>query len=135
MISQYGRGPGWPYANPYPSPYSAQHYPTQPAPMMQQAAQQLLPPWLAQMGPQLVPVTFQQPGMQMPAYLTVPEPINPEEHWMWRLVREIFRSMVKSTGHTAASFIDHNPLRAYEIPPEPQPPVLPPPAQQPPQQK
>jgi hypothetical protein len=87
--------------------------------------QQLMPPWVAQLGPQVVPVMYQQPGSQMAAYLTVPEPVDLHEHWFWRLAREVLRSMFKATGHTASSFFDHNPWRAYEPPPTP-PPQLPP---------
>jgi hypothetical protein len=122
-IQQYGRPPvpsipsyQNPYVNPYQTPYA------------QMAPQQLLPPWIAQFGPQLVPVIFQQPGAQIGAYLTVPEPVDPNEGWLWRLVREIIRSMFKSSGHTAASFFDHNPWRPYhapELPALPAPPVQP----------
>jgi hypothetical protein len=54
-----------------------------------------------------VPVQYQTPGAQMPSYLANPEPINPNIPWHQRLWHEIFRSMMKSSGHTAASFFDH----------------------------
>jgi len=120
MIQQYGRGP----VAQYPMQPMAQQYPQQYLPQAPMTMpQQLLPPWVAQFGPQLVPMTFQQPGAQMPAYLSVPEPVDPDEPWGWRLFREVLRSMFKSSGHTAASFFDHNPWRSY-IPP-PAPPALP----------
>lgn len=121
MIQTYGRGPGY---------YPTQGYPVQPL-IPQVAPQQMVPPWMAQFGPQLVPMAFQQPGTQIGAYLTVPEPVSPGEGWFFRLVREIFRSMLKSSGHTAASFFDHNPWKSYAPPPTPPPAALPTPPPQP----
>ena len=125
--TNYGRGPVAP-VQPY-QPMYLQH--AQQAPQPQQALaspQQLVPPWMAQYGPQLVPIVFQQQGMQMPSYLTVPEPVDPNEHWTRRLLRELFRSMLKSSGHTAASFFDHNPFRPYSLPETTAPPPPAPPA-------
>lgn len=79
-------------------------------------ATQLVPPHVAQQGPVLVPMVYQQPGHQMPSYLTVPEPVNLNESWVSRLAREILRSMFKSAGHTTSSFFDHNPMRAHQPP-------------------
>lgn len=53
------------------------------------------------------PVPYPAPGAQMPSYLSIPEPIDEAVHWGVRLVHEIFRSMMKSTGHTTAAFFDH----------------------------
>jgi hypothetical protein len=102
-------------------------YPAQQPVPIPQSPQQLVPPYVAQFGPQLVPVQYQQPGMQMSAYLTVPEPVDPEESWLWRLLREVVRSMFKATGHTAANFFDNNTLRLHDAPTEPinqAPPVI-----------
>jgi len=127
LIQQYGRGPVVQYPmQTYPQYPQYPQYSPQQFPMAM--PQQMLPPWIAQWGPQLVPAMFQQPGAQMSAYLTVPEPVDPEEHWWWRLARELLRSMFKSSGHTAASFFDHNPWHTY-IPPV-APPALPPPEPQ-----
>ena len=62
-------------------------------------------------GPHQVPMPYQAPGAQMPSYLAVPEPMTGNVPWYKRLGREIFRSMVKSSGHTVASFVDHNPIQ------------------------
>jgi len=43
----------------------------------------------------------------MHSYLAVPEPVHDDIHWAKRLFHEIFRSMMKSSGHTTASFFDH----------------------------
>lgn len=84
--------------------------------MMQPHQQYMVAPVIAQYGPQLVPMMTQQPGAQMSHYLTVPEPVNLNEHPLKRLMREIGRSMLKSAGHTGAAFFDHNPWRPYEVP-------------------
>lgn len=74
---------------------------------------QLVPPHVAQYGPQLVATQVQQVGAQMPSYLTVPEPYDPNVPWYKRLFREVFRSSMKSTGHTVSSFIDHTPFAPH----------------------
>ena len=94
---------------------------------MQQMAQ-MVPAWMAQFGPQQVPSPFQQPGMQMPSYLAIPEPVDPSGAGMWgRLFREVIRSLFKSAGHTGAHFFDHNPMKMFAMPQQPQQPQQPPP--------
>jgi len=114
----YGVAPQYPQYPQHPQ-YSYPQYPAQ----TQNPYAQYAPPFIAQMGPQVVPMVFQQPGSQIPGYLTVPEPIDPNEHWFSRLIREILRSMFKSGCHTTASFVDHTPWRRYV---EPELPQLPP---------
>lgn len=72
------------------------------------------PAHIAQFGQQLLPMNYQQPGMQMPAYLTVPEPIDLEVPWYIRLCREIARAMAKGAFHTGANWVDHNPFGQYK---------------------
>lgn len=98
----------------YPMQQPQQMY--QQYPMQQQQPVQYAAPYVAQYGPMMVPVPMQQPGAQMHAYLSAPEPIDPNEHWSMRLGREIARSMAKSSGHTAAHFFDHNPWKLHEPP-------------------
>lgn len=77
---------------------------------------QLVPPWMAQQGPALVPMQYQQPGTQIPGYLSVPEPVVPGDSWFSRLFREIFRSMFKASAHQTASFFDHTPIKEHKPP-------------------
>jgi len=90
----------------------------QPMPQMAPGPQYpyMVAPYVAQQGPQAVPMTYQQPGAQMPHYLTVPEPINLNESPFRRLGREILRSILKAGSHTSASFFDSNPWHPHEIP-------------------
>lgn len=98
----------------YPQPqYFQQQQYFQP---QQFSTPQFAPPWIAQQGPQIVPMPYAQPGGQIPSYLSVPEPVNPNEHWFGRLLREIVRAIFKSSGHTTANFFDHNPFRPYPTP-------------------
>lgn len=87
-----------------PQPYYGYPQPVMVHPMMAQA-------------PYTVPMNYQQPGMQMPAYLTVPEPVLADQHWFWRLMWNIGRSMVKAGAHTTANFVDHTPVNPYQLPP------------------
>lgn len=57
--------------------------------------------------PYVVPMNYQAPGMQMPAYLTVQEPVVAGQHWSVRLLFNIGRAMVKAGAHTTANFVDH----------------------------
>jgi hypothetical protein len=103
-------------------PQMPQQMPMQMVPMGQQmmmpGAQYpfMVAPYIAQQGPQMVPMMYQQPGAQMPHYLSVPEPINLRESPWKRLGREILRSMLKGASHTGAAFFDSNPWRPHEIP-------------------
>lgn len=63
--------------------------------------------------PYQVPMNYQAPGMQMPGYLSVPEPPVDGQHWFTRLLLNIGRSMVKAGAHTTANFIDHTPVNPY----------------------
>ena len=74
------------------------------------------PAHIAQFGQQMVPMNFQQPGLQIPAYLTVPEPVDLGIPWYLRLGREIVRSMAKGMFHTGANWVDHNPFGRYKPP-------------------
>lgn len=74
------------------------------------------PPHIAQWGSVQVPLPFQQPGAQMPAYLTMPEPIRPGESAISVLARTLLRSMMKAFGHALASFVDHTPIRPHRPP-------------------
>lgn len=74
------------------------------------------PPHVAQMGPAQVPLQYQQPGAQMPAYLTMPEPMEDGDSGWRVLVRVLFRSIMKAAGHSMASFFDHTPMKAHKTP-------------------
>lgn len=100
----------------YPQQIQPQYPQYQMQPQQQYQQPQYAAPYVAQYGPMLVPVPMQQPGAQMHAYLSAPEPIDPTEHWFKRLSREVARSMAKSSGHTAAHFFDHNPWKLHEPP-------------------
>jgi len=75
------------------------------------------PPYIAQSGPVNVPLQIQQPGAQMPAYLTMPEPIDHEEGTAKALGRTLLRSAAKAVGHSVSSFFDHVPLKPHKPPP------------------
>lgn len=96
------------------NPQHFQPYP--PPPPALYSGQQFISPYIAQFGPPTVPAPYQQPGAQIPAYLTIQEPINLNEPWFPRLIREIVRAMMKATGHSIANFFDHNPMRAHKPP-------------------
>lgn len=49
----------------------------------------------------MMPVNY-----MMPAYLTMPEPVHPDEGIGGPLVRTLFRSVGKSLGHSLAHFFD-----------------------------
>lgn len=107
-----------------PNPYIApkvppqqfvQQYQQQYQPVQYQQ-QHMVPPWIAQQGPALVPMQYQQPGSQIPGYLSVPEPVVAGDSWLSRLFREIFRSVFKASAHTTASFFDHTPIKEHKPP-------------------
>lgn len=60
--------------------------------------------------PVLVPVNQPMPGAQVPSFLTVPEPSNPDVPMGTRLWRTVYRSMLKAGFVGAANFMDYNPL-------------------------
>jgi hypothetical protein len=98
-----------------------QHY-GQPQHYGQQLPQQFhgatAPTYVAQYGPTNVPMQVQQPGAQMPSYLTMPEPIDHEEGTAKALGRTLIRSAAKAIGHSVSSFFDHVPLKPHK-PPQP----------------
>ena len=67
---------------------------------------QMVPPQQAMM-PWAVPMNFAPPAMQMPGYLTVPEPYVAGQPWYARLGLSVARGMLKATGHVVANFFDH----------------------------
>jgi hypothetical protein len=81
--------------------------------------QNMAPAYMVQFGQQQLPMNFQQPGMQIPAYLTVPEPVDFNIPWWQRLGIEVARSMVKGAAHSVANWVDHNPFGRYNPPPAP----------------
>lgn len=95
-----------------------QHYatvpPPQPVPQYapMPAHQMMVHPAVAQYGPPLVYQPYQNPGMQMPQYLTVPEPVEGIS-WGARLGHELTRSLGKAFGHTLAAYFDSNPFRRH----------------------
>jgi hypothetical protein len=95
---------------PAPTP-SYQHYPQYAAPPPQQqhqpmqqymaAPMQMVPPHVAQYGPQLVYQPYQHPSMQMPNYLTVPEPVMEGDSYMGRLGRDLARRSRTRSPHSS----------------------------------
>ncbi len=83
-------------------PNTVQPHYGQPAPVMVHPSQAAVP--------YMVSMNYQQPGMQMPGYLTVQEPSMEGQHWTVRLMLNIGRAMVKAGAHTTANFVDHTPV-------------------------
>jgi len=76
---------------------------------------QMVPPSWAGL-PAFVPMNVPGLGMQIPSYLTVPEPYNVDVPWYWRLAHNLLRAMGKAGCHTAANFFDHSTVTPYEAP-------------------
>jgi hypothetical protein len=72
--------------------------------------------------PMAVPMNHAAYGAQMPAYLTVPEPVLQGQHWGKRLAYTLIRSMAKAGGHSTANFFDHMTFNPYPVYPQPPPP-------------
>lgn len=81
----------------------------QPAPMdprLTALAQSMTRPVLTPAPQQAQAMQYLSVDYRMPSYLTVLEPIDPEEG-VWRpLGRELLRAILKAAGHTLASFVD-----------------------------
>ena len=105
---------GYPQYQPQQQYYQQPHYPQQ----QQYYQQPMATPYVAQTGPQQVHVQVQQPGAQMPSYLTMPEPIDHEEGTGMALGRTLIRSALKAVGHSVSSFFDHVPLKPHKPPPQ-----------------
>ena len=101
------------YGQPLPPP---QYYGQPQQQVSQPAYGTMAPPHVAQHGPVNVPMQVQQPGAQMPSYLTIPEPIDHEEGTSKALGRTLFRSAAKAMGHSISSFFDHVPLKPHKPP-------------------
>lgn len=80
----------------------------------QQVPVYLVQPQYAPM-PAVVPQNHVQPGMQVPAYLTVPEPYN--GHFAPMFINSVMRAGLKGMFHTAANLMDHFPWGEYGPPP------------------
>lgn len=65
--------------------------------------------------PALVPQNYPQPGMQVPAYLTAPEPM--EQGIVPMFFNSMARAAFKGAFHTAANLMDHVPWGGYAPPP------------------
>jgi len=63
--------------------------------------------------PYAVPMNYSSPGMQMPAYLTVPEPIIPGQSLVRPFAATMGRSVLKALGHAAANWFDHIPWNPW----------------------
>jgi hypothetical protein len=98
--------------------------PVQPArlqptvPVQQYPQAMMVPIEQAYYGQQQVPMNHQQGGMQVPGYLTVPEPMQPGVPWYQRLMTEMLRSAFKGLFHTGANFFDHTPFSPPPRPPQ-----------------
>lgn len=103
-----------PQAPPAPQIQHAPQFYHQPMPQHQPPAQNYVPAHVAQLGPAYVPMPYQNPGSQMPQYLTVPEPVNDNVHWATRLFRELFRAVIKSFGHQLAAHVDSHSFQRHD---------------------
>ena len=134
--SQQVRPPRWSgqsvHQNNQPPPMSQQQYqqwqqqqqwqqPPQQWQQQQWQQQQMVPPWVVGFGPQNVPMPFQQPGAQMPGYLSVPEPFDPRVPGWMRFVVMLLRSAGKAIFHTGAHMADHETFIRHQQPPPPAP--------------
>lgn len=100
-----------------PRPFQQPHIQHVQQPAYMHAPQVLLaPPYIAQQGPMQVPMQYQQPGAQMPAYLTMPEPVAQGEGALGVLFRTLLRSALKACGHSLAFFVDSTPIRPHRPP-------------------
>ena len=93
--------------------------------VQQQQPQQYMQPFVGQSAPLMVspstasvpwavPMNYQAQGAQMPAYLTVPEPIVPGQGTFQPLMYTILRSVLKAGCHSIANFYDHVPMTAWQ---------------------
>lgn len=98
-----------------PQPKTYQQ-PTYQQPGWSQQQTYMVPPHVASWGPQMVPMPYQQPGSQMSAYLSVPEPIDVNVPWYWRLLGDMFRSALKAVFHTGAHVADHQTFTRHQPP-------------------
>lgn len=101
----------------YQAPQPGQQIPVQ-APQMG-TAMAWVPPQQAAV-PMFVPQNYPQPGAQVPAYLTTPEPI--EQGIVPMFFNSCMRAAFKGMFHTAANLMDHVPWGGYPAPP----PAIPP---------
>lgn len=92
-------------------PTQGQVYPVQ-APMMGSAMAWVPPEHAA--APTYVPQNYPQPGMQVPAYLTNPEPVG--QSIVPLFLNSMFRAAFKGAFHTAANLMDHVPWGSYPAP-------------------
>jgi hypothetical protein len=74
--------------------------------------QVMVPPQQAML-PFAVPMNFSPPSMQMPGYLTVPEPAVEGQAWYIRLGLNVARGCLKSAGHVIANWFDHQPFNPW----------------------
>lgn len=100
-----------PVQQPQPSPG---YYPQS---QYAQPQSQMVPPYIASYGPQVVPMPFQQPGAQMPGYLSVPEPIDPSIPGWLRAILSLIRVALKAICHQGSHMADHEPFIRYPQPP------------------
>jgi hypothetical protein len=85
------------------------HVPTMGSPMA------WVPPQQAAM-PLYVPQNYPSPGMQVPSYLTAPEPMD---HGVVPvLINSCLRAALKGAFHTAANILDHIPWGVQSAPPQ-----------------
>lgn len=110
----------------YSVPQPPQPSPPSPPPLQVQTFQPpttynqtMVPPHVASYGPQVVPMPYQQPGAQMPSYLTVPEPFNPEVPGWLRFLIMLLRAGAKAIFHTGAHLADHETFTRHQPPPPP----------------
>jgi len=59
----------------------------------------------------------QAAGAQMPAYLTVPEPMHQGQGTVKPLMFTLLRAVLKAGGHALANYYDHNPVTQWVNPP------------------
>jgi len=81
--------------------------------MYQQQPVMMAPPSVAQYGQQFVPMPYQNPGSQVPQYLTMPEPVYDGERW-GGFLRTMARTGLKAIGLGIAAYVDSYPFRRHD---------------------
>ena len=63
--------------------------------------------------PLMVPMNMPMQGSQIPSFLTVPEPADPNVSPGLQLWRTVYRNMIKAACAGCAGWIDYNPIGRY----------------------
>jgi len=95
-------------------PYQQMMQPA-PQPFVGHAQPMMVHPAAASM-PWAVPMNYASPGMQAPAFLTVPEPLIPGQSLTRPFMATMGRTLLKALGMSAANWFDHVPWNPWPYP-------------------